>query len=338
MEQDNKKIIELIQKHICNRSTDSERHELINWIKSANNHDSVTKSPQEVWQMIDTKEANPITENERLVLHNEAFQLLNKNNKQQNTIQKNSYTTLFRFVAVLVIIFSATLSIYVSQKKDLQTVLYTQQETKQGEQKKIQLIDGTKITLNATSRIIIPSNFNNDSRLITLEGEAFFDVAPNTEKPFIIKSGDAQIKVLGTSFNVKAYDTDELIAVTVSTGKVNVGFKNENMQLNLVPNEHLVVNKITGGFEKKILTENNYAKWQNGTLFFEKETLQAVVKELNRKYNQQIILQTGLEKYIISGMHDNKSLEAVVKAICYTTKLKFKNSNENILIYKDTKH
>lgn len=336
MELEEKKIIELIQKHISNKATDSEILMLINWLKTADNHDAFCKSAQKVWQMIDTKEPSSITEQERVVLNEEIKQLLSRGKQQQITIQKPkyNYTALLRFVAVLSIFLSATFAIYVNHTKSHQPILYTQQETKHGECKKIQLKDGTIVILNATSKIIIPSNFNNESRFITLEGEAFFDVAPNTEKPFVIQSGDAKIKVLGTSFNVKAYKTDELMAVTVSTGKVNVDFDNENMQLNLTPNEHLVVNKTTGDFEKKTLTENNYTKWQDGTLYFEKETLQEVIKELNRKYNRQIILQEGLEKYIISGMHDNKSLEAVVEAICYTSKLKFKDKKKNILIYK----
>ena len=336
MVQQEEKIIELIQKCINKQSTDSEIRSLVNWLKMTDNHNSFSNSSQKTWQMIDAEKNILLTEEERFRLQSESIDLL-RNSKTNNITThriKNNHAIFFRFVAILAIIFSATFAIYMSNSKAPQRILYTQQETKNGECKKIVLKDGTQVILNATSKIIIPTNFNEDSRLITLEGEAFFDVAHNAEKPFIIQSGDAKIKVLGTSFNVKSHQSDDLMAITVSTGKVNVGLANEELQLNLTANQHLTINKVTGDFEKKKISGNNYIKWQSGALYFEKEPIQEVLKELNRKYNRKVILQNNIGNYKISGIHDNKSLEAVVESICYTTGLNFKTVGENILIYK----
>jgi ferric-dicitrate binding protein FerR (iron transport regulator) len=339
MKLEENKIIELIQKYIRNESSDHEVLMLINWLKTTDNHDTFSKSAQELWQMIDIKEASSISEQERVILKEEVSKLINKGKRQQISIQntKYNYTTLLRFVAVLSIFFSATFAIYVNNNKAPKSIQYTQQETKHGERKEIQLKDGTKVILNAKTKIIIPSNFNEKSRLITLKGEAFFEVAHNVNKPFIIQSGEAKIKVLGTSFNVKAYELDKLMAVTVSTGKVNVGLENEELQLNLTPNQHLIINKETGDFEKKTISENNYINWKRGILYFEKEPIQEVIKVLNRKYKRRVVLLAGVGNYTISGIHDNKSLEAVVESICYTTGLSFKTVGEDIHIYDSLK-
>ncbi len=85
--------------------------------------------------------------------------------------------------------------------------------------KNLLLADGTKVILNSDTKLIIPSNFNKEERIIEMEGEGFFDVTPNPDKPFIIRSGEARVKVLGTSFDFKSYKEDEFIKLTVSTGK-----------------------------------------------------------------------------------------------------------------------
>ena len=93
--------------------------------------------------------------------------------------------------------------------------------TQHGQKSTVVLEDGTKISLNSGSRLTYPAQFDKDSREVVLEGEAFFEVTRNTEKPFIVRSGDLVTTVLGTSFNIKAFPTEN-IAVTVATGKVRV--------------------------------------------------------------------------------------------------------------------
>ena len=88
------------------------------------------------------------------------------------------------------------------------------------------LPDGSVVALNSNSKLVFPKQFNGDTREVTIEGEAFFDVKPNPEKPFIINAGKAQIKVVGTSFNVSAYPETETLEVVVKTGKVQVISKN----------------------------------------------------------------------------------------------------------------
>ena len=86
--------------------------------------------------------------------------------------------------------------------------------------------DGSIVTLNRNSKLIFPKHFTKNVREVTITGEAFFDVKPNTSKPFIINAGNVQVKVLGTSFNVCAYPGTETVEVVVESGKVQVTRKN----------------------------------------------------------------------------------------------------------------
>ena len=212
-------------------------------------------------------------------------------------------------------------------------IRYTEITTTRGQTKEYTLSDGTRITLNSQSKLTIPSNYNEKERSVKITGEAFFDVTPNQEKPFTVINKEMQVKVLGTSFNVKAYEEDSSLGITVSTGKVMVSVPKEDMQVRIEPMEHLNVNKETGELSKVSLEDNGYVKWIEGSLFFEKEPLAEVLKTINRKYDQNIELQDNTYNPIISGTHDNKSLEAVIEAICFTTGLKYREEGKNIILY-----
>ena len=196
------------------------------------------------------------------------------------------------------------------------------------------LPDGTSVWLNGNSRLTLSEQFDGTQRRVKLEGEGFFDVTPNPDKPFIIRSGEARVKVLGTSFDFKSYKEDEFIKLTVSTGKVRVNVADQDLQLAVSPNEHLSINKIDGNVRKESIEENNYIKWIHGSLYFNKEPIREVIKTINRTYNRKVILQCKNCDYRITGTHDNKSIEAVIEAICFTTGLRSKREGGNIILYE----
>lgn len=335
--EDEVQIINLIRKYIENQCTEAELQQLLGWLKSPCQQNSFADITAQVWDKLNKDiDISPLQQREEL--SKEALLLLDKIKVNQLVPQikkkKINRWVIRRIAAILLLILSITSGIYYLKNVADKQLTYVEEFAQRGERRVVTLPDGSRITLNSESKLRYADNFNQDSRTIEMTGEAFFEVASNARKPFVIRSGETCIKVLGTSFNINAYDKDELMAVTVSTGKVNVIMDKQELQLNLTSNEHLLVNKVTGSFEKKIIDENNYIKWMDGTLFFEKEPIREVVKELNRKYNRRVVLQAGVRNYVISGTHDNKSLEAVVEAICYTTGLSYRAEGQDIVIYE----
>ena len=153
---------------------------------------------------------------------------------------------------------------------------------------RIILSDGTKVALNAGARLSYPERFWGAQRAVTLTGEAFFEVAENKEKPFVITSGAVSTRVLGTSFVVNAPRADSVL-VTVLTGKVALSaLGREGGRLVMTPGQRGTYRK--GRLTKAPNPDPNFRSWQTGTLTFRNTPLAAVVRDLERHYRKPIRL------------------------------------------------
>lgn len=329
-------INELLQKYIENKCTENELYVLLNYLKLSDTNKVFEPVSHSFWQIINSEDT--YLNEEQIKELNTEVNLIFKQIEQKNKVKKKKrtiwpYQLVIRVVAMLLWVFGMGLYLTIDKEKPSQ-ITYEEITTGRGETKEITLTDGTCIILNSVSQVTIPSDFNQNNRCISMDGEAFFDVSHNPDQPFIIKNASTQVKVLGTSFNVKSYDEDEYINVTVSTGKVQVNIQDLNLQLLVSPLEHLSVNKQTGTLTKLAVKENKYAHWKDGALYFNKEPISEVIKNINRKYDMDVVLECKDCKQIISGSHDNKSLESVIKSICFTTGLKYKKNGEKIILYE----
>lgn len=265
------------------------------------------------------------------VYKNEAHDLLKKIQRKEKQF---SITSFVKYAAISLIILSAALGVYyLADQLILKNIRYTEIRVKNGENNHIVLPDGTKVVLNAGSYLKYPNKFAGKTRLVEIDGEAFFKVTHDEDKPFIIKAEGANIKVLGTSFNVKAYNEDNQLTVSVKSGKVQVNMA--EAMLRLKPDEQVILNKQSGEFTKQIEKNSRVTAWMNGSLYFNRTPIKSVVSELKRFYNCEIEFEPGkdYDDYIY-GEHDNKSLESVLKSIQYATDIKFRNENGKIILYK----
>lgn len=327
-------IISLLHKYIENECTEDELRQLFTWLKSAEKRQDFDEVSKSLWERIDKEMSYP-DENRRAKL-NEEFDLILQLTKQKNSSHKNKINIsrrlwIYRTAAIFILLLSISIGYFVFRKQP--EITYEEVYAGRGEMKEYTLSDGTHVVLNAESRMIIPSDYNKKNRHIQMIGEGFFEVTPNAAKPFMIKNGSTQVKVLGTSFNVKSYREDDYINVTVSTGKVMVNIPSIDLQLRISPMQHLTIRKSTGDVTKLLLEENRYDDWMKGVLYFNKEPIAEVLKTINRRYHKNVILECKNCKHTISGTHDNKSLEAVVEAICFTTGLKSRHEEDSIILY-----
>lgn len=151
------------------------------------------------------------------------------------------------------------------------------------EHQKVTLPDGSVVTLNAGTKLSYPEQFKQKIREVTLlEGEAYFEVKHDDEKPFQVKAGKTLTHVLGTAFNISSYSWLQTIKITVATGKVAV---NNEM---LLPNEQLVYHKNSEKLQKKVLLATDVTSWMQGGLAFSDESFKTVAAILERKYNVSI--------------------------------------------------
>jgi len=159
------------------------------------------------------------------------------------------------------------------------------------------LSDGSKVKLNSESSISFLQTFDSAERVVTLEGEAFFEVTPDSKRPFIVRTGEVETTVLGTSFNVEAYPAEEKVKVAVKTGKVSVNTLNQKTDavsretIVLSPLEMATYSKKTN---KSIVTGYDALTvfgWGDGTLHFENASMSEFVSKLERWYGVDIIIK-----------------------------------------------
>lgn len=148
----------------------------------------------------------------------------------------------------------------------------------------LQLTDGTVVYLNSGTEFKFPVKFVGDTRTVFVKGEAYFEVSPDREKPFIVQTlGDLSVKVLGTAFNVCAYENKEDVQTTLVHGGVML-FRGER-RVTLKPDQQAVFNKASGQFEVKKVDASIYTSWKDGNFFFENETLENIMDRLSLWYN-----------------------------------------------------
>lgn len=198
-----------------------------------------------------------------------------------------------------------------------------------GQKSTLKLSDGTVIKLNAETKIRMPEKFA-DIREVYLEGEAFFDVARDTLRPFIIYSKNTMTKVLGTSFNIKAYAQDSIVSVAVLTGKVSVRIKDDRQKERLeetvlLPNDLGVVLGSGDGILTSKFDAEKLLAWKDGVLILDNDSFDKALEKLERWYGVRFIKKNeGKVKEYYSGSFKNESLKNVLEALKVTGGFSYK--------------
>ncbi|MDR3625812.1 MAG: FecR domain-containing protein [Ignavibacteriaceae bacterium] len=202
----------------------------------------------------------------------------------------------------------------------------------------ITFLDGTKITLNADSKLKYPESFEGSKREVYLEGEAYFEVAHDTSRPFIVHCKNIATTVLGTKFDVSAYENDKKIAVSLVEGKVNVSDDKQNSITKLVtlrPKQQFLYNTVQKTYNLKEFNIDEITGWKDNLLKFNNETLGNVFVRLERAYGVKFELAPGTSNNsLITTNFKNTSLMTVTEAIRKFTGLDYDTIKENYQIKK----
>ncbi|MGD1890556.1 MAG: FecR family protein, partial [Cyclobacteriaceae bacterium] len=192
-----------------------------------------------------------------------------------------------------------------------ETISQVEKVTPMGQKIRFQLPDGTKVWLNADSRFTYPSSFARQ-RVVYLSGEAFLEVAHDANRPFVVRTEKASVKVLGTSFNVKAREAQPTETVVVSGKVAFSGKDNPTSSVVLQPNDKAVLNTTTGETIRSTVDANSYAAWTNGTLIFEDQPLSEVFTEIARWYGVTIAVENpAIQKCQVTAKFEDLPLATV---------------------------
>lgn len=179
---------------------------------------------------------------------------------------------------------------------------YSTLSVPKGGEYQLVLSDGSKIWLNSDTKLRFPDRFNGNQRVVYLEGEAYFEVAPNAKMPFIVTVRNMKVEVLGTKFDVKAYKEDRMIYTTLLSGCVETSNLQSGQSVILHPNEQCLFDATKQQMKKRFVDAATFIGWKDGRFIFENEPLEEIMKQLCRWYNVEVTYQSPeLAKYCFTG-------------------------------------
>lgn len=221
-----------------------------------------------------------------------------------------------------------------TKKKDGQPeekVEFNQLVVPSGKRSFLALSDGTQVWVNANTRVVYPVVFDEKHREIFVDGEVYLDVFPDKSRPFTVKTKKLDVNVLGTSFNVSAYETEKDIAVVLVTGKVNVKTK-DNQQAELKPNQML--SYVSGHTTTSAVDVKNYISWKDGVYVFDNEQFSVVLDKLSKYYGRKIVYGKDAAALRCSGtLNLRDDIMLLLRGLESTVPVFFVDTPECIKVY-----
>jgi transmembrane sensor len=208
-------------------------------------------------------------------------------------------------------------------------------ETPCGGEYAVVLSDGTKVYLNAKTKLSFPELFTANKREVTLEGEAYFEVTESKTKPFIVKTQNYEVKVYGTAFNVSAYSSDNVSHTTLVNGSVGIQ-THDGTEAMLIPGEQASFNLVGNSLRTIVVDTNIYTAWKKGKFMFKNESLGEIMKKLERWYNFDTEYSNDeILSYHFSGSLDRyNNISEILDVMVLTCNIEYTVSGNKIIMDK----
>jgi len=322
---------ELIAKYLAGETSTAEEKELLGWIAESRENESHYLKAKKVFELAQRHYQSAT--NPDINLDQEWDHFVNTiNSRKKKTIQLNTgektVNLWFRMAAAILLLVVSGGIIYYFATKDNDVHYQSADQTLH-----VELPDGSLVTLNRNSSLSYTSAFGKDNRIITLEGEAFFDVVRDPQKPFLIKTSEVSVEVLGTSFNVEAYDSLEEIKVVVESGVVRFVASAIKEEVELTAGKQATYvresRQLTSGENEDV----NFQSWSTRKIIFDGEDLHSVIETLNKTYHVNIVLSADVPATCaVTVTFDNQSLESVLHVLESTLNLTYRINGDQIEI------
>lgn len=362
----------LFSKKLTNEATTSELKELENLIKDNPEWQYAIQNLEDLWKHQPAKDHSH--EDDAYMLHIHRMRELGvpfdevPDSEMPVRNKKRRILWYSAAVAAMVIAGFFLIGSFSGKNKNSQTPIareVNEISTRPGSKSKVELPDGSIVWLNAGSKLTYNKDFGKEKREVTLVGEGFFDVTKNKEKPFIISTASINIKVLGTVFNVKAYNEDKQTEASLLHGSIEVTIKNRpNDKIILSPSEKLVVensittvgindtkknkenitrttipdisrlvsiNKLSYNPEDSTVAE---AQWINNKLIFRDETFSDLAIQMERWYNVNIeIRNEKVAQERLNGTLETETITQALDALKETTSFRYEKTGNKVVIH-----
>lgn len=314
---------DLIIRHLAGETSSAEEQQLFDWRMQSSDHEQQFNDLKKIMSAAD--EHYRTTQLPKIDLDAEWKRFTETVEDGDKVRSLNTFGIWLKIAASLLLIaVTAGIIYFYSNKNEVQ--LYATA----GNVLEVKLPDGSTVTLNRNSELSFDENFGEQGRNVTLKGEAFFDVQRDTQKPFVISAKDARVEVLGTSFNVQAYDSIDNVEVIVKTGSVRLSVPKINKQVQLSPGRKGIFESQSENVNEAENTDANYISWNTQKIFFNEAHLFSVIETLEKTYHVNIKINgTVSDTCLVTVSFDHQTLDAVLNVLENTLNLKYtRNGNE----------
>ncbi len=340
---------DFLEKYMKGGCSEEEKQYFHHWLDNSKNNKEI-QWMRKIWEKPDNKEKIVLGAEERIL--QQILEQITENHKSED--RKNNLNQiihkpnrsiwllfpLLRYASIILTIL-IPLIVYkfiVSDNQVPAPIQLTEKTTHNGQHLTFGLEDGTQVTLNSNSQLIYPVHFDGFSRNVTLNGEAFFDVAKDSKRPFTVTTGVVATTVLGTSFNILFPKDESLSRISLISGSVKVEVNDGTGKIKyvqLIPGEQLLYRVEDGSIETSVFDQLAITGWKDGTIYFKEAGIEEIIKRLEVWYDVEIEVTGNLEKikktnWNYTGIYENQNLENVLRGISYVKNFSFEINDKNV--------
>ena len=324
---------ELIQRYVTENTGPEERQAVESWMAESQENRRLVQELKQVWNQSPPENFNVDVQHAW-----EQFSYRHQKKTQSSApvagyVRKKSTLPMYLFRAAAVLLVALFAGIFVMYQMNLEEQRNVEQAsaynilqelvTEKGEKARVTFSDGTQVTLNSASSVQFPRVFHGTAREVYLDGEAYFEVAYNPDKPFIVHSQDARVEVLGTEFNVRGWNDDPAVEVVVRGGKVSVQSSvrqpDDRSEVILTEGLKTELGRGQNPLEPQRVDPVHHLLWTSGGMHFDNEPFYRVVRDLERRFNVDItVADRTLLDVPYTGTFQYAELDEVLSVIAAT--------------------
>lgn len=345
-----KEVWQFIQRYITGQATPEERDILHDWMNSHSENEKLIQDLTVIWRQSEEDDMDESVEDAW-----KRFQSgrVRKKRKQYTykTHKKNRgvFATFLKVAAILLLAlftglflqYFEIIGINHGEEHHQVSEFYTMQQmtTDTGERAQLTFSDGTQVILNSASTLKFPEQFNDSTRVVHLDGEAFFKVAQNPHQPFIVEIHDTRIDVLGTEFNIRGWSEDSVVNVVVAEGKVSVNSLSQQVSDNhsevvLKENYSTAVRRGERPSTPEKVDTRQHMLWIDGGIYFDDASVDNVFRDIERRFNVRIELgREDLKEEHYTGSFRYAELDEILSVIAASLELEYTRSGPEIRYY-----
>lgn len=324
--------IDVLERFMRGATTVEEEQALLAWLREPSSAEALSVYYQQKWEA-SRHEALEAEVQCRMFMHLKTQ--MGEGQAVEHKPRKVSLRPLarwMRYAAAVLVGLIAGLSVYWGRAVWPEAEQWFVVSAERGQRANITLPDGTLVWLNSHTELRYGTSYGEQDRRVELDGEAYFEVAKDARRRFVVQAGEMEVEALGTCFNVKAYSEDNKLVTTLLQGKVRT--RTGRQEAILQPDQQATYDKRKGELQVSHTDEAAYAcMWREGELAFSGETLGEIADLFKRLYNVEVEFETeNIKSCRFSGVIKNNSLENVIELISLTAPIAYRAKGDTIIL------